>query len=178
MCITWGCHLISTFLARMSPVQEHIASKRYIHMDLAARNVLVGVDNSCRIADFGLSRRLPRGKDCWRPRQVMKVSPKWAAIECLDERTFSVESDVWATGVTMWEVMSCVRSELRFSRSLWPPSPLVTTSSVPYCRRPDLVVPSSVHLLSACGPICTLLRDLKFVSMFSIVYRASRHMAT
>ena len=117
-----GWHSTLTFLARISSVQEYIASKRYIHMDLAARNVLAGADNSCRIADFGLSRRLPPGKDCWRPRQVMKVSPKWAAIECLDERMFSVESDVWATGVTMWEVMSCVRSEPKLnppSRMFW-----------------------------------------------------------
>ena len=37
---------------------DHIASKGYIHRDVAARNVLVTMDRVCKLADFGLSRPL------------------------------------------------------------------------------------------------------------------------
>ena len=34
----------------------YLEEKKFVHRDLAARNVLVGEDNTCKVADFGLSR--------------------------------------------------------------------------------------------------------------------------
>ena len=31
---------------------------------------------------------------------------KWLAIECITERTFSHLSDVWAFGITCWEILT------------------------------------------------------------------------
>lgn len=36
-----------------------MASKRYIHMDIAARNCLLSKGNQAKVADFGLVRLLP-----------------------------------------------------------------------------------------------------------------------
>ena len=35
---------------------EYLSSLGFVHRDLAARNVLVDAKNTCKIADFGLSR--------------------------------------------------------------------------------------------------------------------------
>ena len=36
----------------------HMGSNGWVHMDLAARNVLITEDFVCKVADFGLSRRV------------------------------------------------------------------------------------------------------------------------
>ena len=93
------------FAVQVCKGMEYISGKRMLHMDLAARNCLVGQNNTVKIADFGLTRVLPEGKDYWQSSSVMKLPVKWCAIETLDERIFSEGSDVWAFGVVMWEIM-------------------------------------------------------------------------
>ena len=40
-----------------------ISKARLIHMDLAARNVLLGANNGVKVADFGMTQELPHGKE-------------------------------------------------------------------------------------------------------------------
>lgn len=76
-------------------------------MDLAARNCLLADGNIVKVADFGLTRKLPEGKSTI---QILdkniKLAIKWLAPECLLRRHFSSATDVWACGVTMWEILS------------------------------------------------------------------------
>lgn len=56
---------------QLSSGMAYIASKRYVHMDLAARNVLVDTNSVMKIADFGLTHPYDKDKDgykqvgCW-----------------------------------------------------------------------------------------------------------------
>ena len=86
---------------------EHMASKRVIHMDLAARILLLAKGNVVKVADFGLAREMLPGKDLWELRdQSLKLAIKWLAPEVLTKRRFSEFSDVWSAGITMWEILT------------------------------------------------------------------------
>ena len=37
---------------------QHLPKNNFVHRDLAARNVLLGSGMVCKVADFGLSRRV------------------------------------------------------------------------------------------------------------------------
>lgn len=84
----------------------YLASRRLLHMDIAARNCLVGKDNLVKISDFGMTKKLPSTSPEFVPTISIKVPVKWCAIEILEERRFSEASDVWACGVLLWEIMS------------------------------------------------------------------------
>ncbi|KAL5265258.1 hypothetical protein ACHWQZ_G006110 [Mnemiopsis leidyi] len=84
---------------------KYLSERGYIHRDLAARNVLLTRMEVCKIADFGLSRKLGDDDDIYVSRGGM-VAIKWTAPEGVLGASYSSASDVWSCGITMWEVFS------------------------------------------------------------------------
>ncbi|KAH8365579.1 hypothetical protein KR093_002260 [Drosophila rubida] len=84
----------------------YLEQKRFLHRDLACRNVLLTAANKIKIGDFGLMRALPQEDDCYVMSEHKKVPFPWCAPESLRFRQFSHASDTWMFGVTLWEMFS------------------------------------------------------------------------
>ena len=86
---------------------KYLSSCKFIHRDLASRNILVGVDNTVKIADFGMSQNLYSAYYCRvGGRSVLPI--RWMAYECFFGK-FSIKTDVWAFGITLWEIFTLCR---------------------------------------------------------------------
>nr|KAG5706475.1 hypothetical protein BaRGS_032868 [Batillaria attramentaria] len=83
-----------------------LESKRFIHRDLACRNVLLSAPDKIKIGDFGLMRALPSQEDHYVMSEHRKVPFAWCAPESLKSRQFSHASDTWMFGVTLWEMFT------------------------------------------------------------------------
>lgn len=88
---------------------RYLASLNFIHRDLATRNCLVGQNNTVKIADFGMSRSL-YSSHYYRIRGRAMLPIRWMANECF-YGCFSEKTDVWAFGVTMWEVFTLAKEQ-------------------------------------------------------------------
>ena len=83
---------------------QYLSGHKFIHRDLATRNVLVGNDFAVKVADFGMSQNLYSGYYFKiKGHQVLPI--RWLPFESFKGK-FSVKSDVWSFGVTMWEVFT------------------------------------------------------------------------
>ncbi|XP_065571133.1 epidermal growth factor receptor-like isoform X2 [Artemia franciscana] len=83
----------------------YLEEQRLVHRDLAARNVLVQNPGCVKITDFGLAKLLDINEDEYKAAGG-KMPIKWLALECIQHRIFTHKSDVWAFGVTVWEVLT------------------------------------------------------------------------
>ena len=88
-------------LSSLPLLQEYLASLNIVHRDLACRNVLIGRDKLLKITDFGLSREV---QEVYVKKTKGRLPLKWMAIESITAREFTTSSDVWAFGVTLWEI--------------------------------------------------------------------------
>jgi serine/threonine protein kinase len=89
-----------SFAFQIASGMEFLSSLDVIHRDLACRNILVGDKKVLKISDFGLSRE----GDVYMKTTSGKLPFKWMALESLHYREFTVQSDVWAYGVVLWEI--------------------------------------------------------------------------
>lgn len=81
---------------------HYLGSHRFVHRDLATRNCLVGRDFIVKISDFGMSRSLYESA-YYRVQGTLILPIRWMACETFYGK-FSMKSDAWAFGVTLWEI--------------------------------------------------------------------------
>ena len=86
---------------------KQLAALNFIHRDLATRNCLVGKNFSVKVASLGVAKNIYKSH-YFRVQGKMLLPIRWMATECFNGK-FSEKSDVWAFGVTMWELFTLAK---------------------------------------------------------------------
>ncbi|KAL5286577.1 PTK2 family protein [Megaselia abdita] len=88
---------------QLSTALSYLESKKFVHRDIAARNVLVSSPNCIKLADFGMSRWVSDQNYYHSSKCILPI--KWMAPESINFRRFTHASDVWMFGVCVWEIL-------------------------------------------------------------------------
>ncbi|XP_076304800.1 proto-oncogene tyrosine-protein kinase ROS-like [Tachypleus tridentatus] len=87
----------------------YLEEMHFVHRDIAARNCLVSSHDPAirhvKIGDFGLARDIYKN-DYYRKEGEGLLPVRWMAPESLIDGVFTSQSDIWAFGVLLWEVMT------------------------------------------------------------------------
>uniref|UniRef100_A0A915Q5D0 receptor protein-tyrosine kinase n=1 Tax=Setaria digitata TaxID=48799 RepID=A0A915Q5D0_9BILA len=92
------------FSQQLSSALLYLHTCKYVHRDIAARNVLLSSPRCVKLSDFGLSRCVE--EDNIYTASQGKLPIKWMAPESINYRCFSKATDVWMFGVCMWEIFT------------------------------------------------------------------------
>jgi serine/threonine-protein kinase len=113
-----------------------------VHCDVSPQNILVGVDGSARITDFGIARATA----CMtlEEQSLIKGKPSYMAPEQLGSGPVTLRADVFSAGVVLWELLTGKR--LFRSADDWATMNAVLTRAVP---APSSIEPSVPPALDA-----------------------------
>ena len=90
----------------------HLHRERVIHRDMAARNVLLDINDRCLLTDFGMARSAivrDGGVDGAKVEQTQTTATRlgpvrWMAPEQMESQVVATSTDVWSYGVVLYEI--------------------------------------------------------------------------
>jgi eukaryotic-like serine/threonine-protein kinase len=85
-------------------VGESGESLRIVHRDVSPQNILVGVDGTARVLDFGVAKALGRQQTTRDGR--IKGTLAYMAPEQLSGRGVTRRTDTFAAGIVLWELLT------------------------------------------------------------------------
>ncbi|XP_012278846.1 tyrosine-protein kinase transmembrane receptor Ror2 [Orussus abietinus] len=83
----------------------YLSDRKFVHRDLATRNCLINDQMIVKIADFGLSQKIYL-QDYYKGDEQDAIPVRWMPLESILYNKYTVESDVWAYAVCLWEIFS------------------------------------------------------------------------
>ncbi|XP_066932854.1 ephrin type-A receptor 4-B-like isoform X2 [Clytia hemisphaerica] len=96
---------LMTFAMQIANGMQYVADLNIVHRDLACRNILVGYNRVCKVADFGLAKKVGDNGIYQRTEQA-KLPVKWLPPESIKYGRSSLQSDIWSYGIMMWEIVT------------------------------------------------------------------------
>lgn len=83
---------------------EHLSNHRFVHKDLATRNILLSANLDLKISSLGLCRDVYANE--YFPFHQQLVPLRWMPPEAVLDDEYSTKSDIWSYGVFIWEIFT------------------------------------------------------------------------